>query len=948
MCTQSEAILEKKLIEQLENQGFAKVIIKDESDLYINFRNQLEKQNGIILSDKEFNRVLNHLEGGTIFDKATKIRDKFELYLDSGEIKYIHFFNTKEWCKNTFQVANQIAMIGKYKNRYDVTLLINGVPMVQIELKRRGIEIKEGFNQICRYHSHSFQGLFHYLQIFVISNGVNTLYFSNNRQLRYSQTFSWTDENNKKYSQLTDFAATFLSKCHIAKIIAKYIVLHQTSRQLMVLRPYQYYAVEKIVKRVEDKVPKNGFIWHTTGSGKTLTAYKASQILTMNDEVDKVVFVVDRKDLDYQTMTEFNAFSKGSVDSTDNTKKLIKQITENTQDLIITTIQKLNNAISRDSNKLKMLSVRDKRIIFIFDECHRSQFGDTHDNINKFFTNKTFFGFTGTPIFPTNNIGKRTTEDLFDDELHRYTIKEAIDDGNVLRFSVEYYSTFKQKELLDESGDDIDVDDILVMGIDTQEVYNSEERLSLIVDFIIENHHKKTYSKEFNALFATSSIPTLLKYYNIFKQKKHNLKVATIFSYQANEDMTNDGIFEVEPHPEFAMAADPLKPYDNRVEDPNDYQTREYLDQIVADYNEMYSTNFDLNKANGYNAYFADVTKKMKTRQIDLLIVVNMLLTGFDSHLTNTIYVDKNLRYHGLIQAFSRTNRTSGEKKGSGNVVSFRNLKRRTDDAISLFSNPEALDTVLMHPYQYYVDDFNFNANNLLALVGSVAGVDDLEGEEKKAQFIQEFRRLLRIKNLLSPFSEFTFADLNLTKQQFEGFISKYYDIRDKVKNQAVEKESILNDLDFEIELIRRDNINVDYIIKLMKDLDKESASFTSDVDFILKTMDSSEELRNKKELIEKFIEENLPEIDDRSKLEENFDNYIDLERAKEIDKLAQQEKLNQEKLQEIIENYEFSNLIYSEEVKKALTVKYKFLERFEKSKEIIQMIIKIVNKFRW
>lgn len=948
MCIQSEAILEKKLIEQLVSQGFERVIIPDESGLQSNFKLQLEKHNHVSLSDNEFNRVMNHLDGGTIFDKSTKLRDKFELVLDSGDIKYIEFFNITEWCKNGFQVANQISMTGKYANRYDVTLLINGIPMVQIELKRRGIEMKEGFNQICRYHRHSFQGLFRYLQLFVISNGVNTRYFANNRELSYNQTFYWTDAENKKYSQLNEFTETFLNKCQLAKIIAKYIVLHQTDKILMVLRPYQYYAAERIVKQVTDKVMKHGYIWHTTGSGKTLTSFKASQILTMNDEVDKVIFVVDRKDLDYQTMKEFNAFSKGSVDSTDSISQLIKQIIDAKTKLIITTIQKLNNAISKPAYRLRMQSSRDKRVIFIFDECHRSQFGDTHSRIDKFFHKKTFFGFTGTPIFAENKVKNRTTKDLFGECLHKYVIKDAIDDGNVLGFSVEYYSTFHRKNLLNSDGTDLDVDEIQVQGIDTREVFDSEIRLEKIVDFIIANHQKKSYHKEFNALFATSSINTLLNYYDIFKQKEHNLKIATVYSYQANEDITDDGIFEVENYPEFDAAAHPNTKYNEKLVEGFPTHSRERLDDIVADYNKTFKTNFDLNKAHGYTAYFSDVTKKMKEKRIDLLLVVNMLLTGFDSKLTNTIYVDKNVKYHGLIQAFSRTNRIYKEKKKYGNVVSFRNLKKRTDEAITLFSNPDALETVLMQPYEHYVEDFNLNVQKMFALVKSVADVDNLEGEESKAQFIQEFRNLLRVMNLLTTFTEFNFADLALTNQQFEDFRSKYLDLHDFVINRETEKESILDDLDFELELIRRDNINVDYIIRLLKDLDQESTSFATDVDFILKTMDSSEQLRDKKELIEKFIQENLPELQDKDKLDETLDKFLNEQRAKEINALVETEKLDKDKLNLLIEEYEFSNHLYKDDVKEALPTTYKFIERKSKAEKIMQTIKNIVNKFRW
>ncbi|MCF7911835.1 MAG: HsdR family type I site-specific deoxyribonuclease, partial [Candidatus Cloacimonetes bacterium] len=724
-----------------------------------------------------------------------------------------------------------------------------------------------------------------------------------------------------------------------------FLVIISGNAGLMVLRPYQYYAVEKIVNRVENKVQKNGYIWHTTGSGKTLTSFKASQILTMDNDVDKVIFVVDRKDLDYHTMTEFNSYSKGSVDGTENTKVLIKQVTDNKTKLIITTIQKLNSAISKRYYQTKMEVSRDKRIIFIFDECHRSQFGDTHKRISKFFTNKTFFGFTGTPIFNDNKINFSTTKDLFDECLHRYVIKDAIDDDNVLGFSVEYYSTFSSRKLLNQDGSDLDVDDIKVKDINTKEVFDSDKRLKKIVNFIVKNHNTKTYSKDFNAIFAISSIPNLLKYYEIFKSIDHDLKIAAIFSYQENQSMTDiDGNYEYE---ELDQVAEPV------IEYKPDYSkqythSRENLDVIVGDYNKMYNTNFDLNNANGFNAYNVDISKKVKERKIDILLVVDMFLTGFDSKYLNTLYIDKNLRYHGLIQAYSRTNRIFGERKRYGNIVAFRNLKRRTDEAIKLFSNVEALETVLMKPYQEYVNEFNKNVIELLIITPSIKPVDELEGEEQKAAFIKAFRILLRIMNILTTFTEFTFADLSMTKQQFEDYRSKYLDLFDLIRNARVEKESIMDDLDFEVELIWRDNINVAYIMKLLKDLDTESPGYPADVEFILKTMAGSEQLRDKRELVENFINKNLPELPKDADFEESFDEYLDRERSKEIDYLAETENLDKERLYNLIEDYEFSNKIFGDRITETFISIYRFIDRRKKMKNIKQKIIEIVNKYRW
>lgn len=934
MSIQSEAELEKNLIKQLISQGYESINIKNEEELNLNFKKQLEfhnkkSLNDSPLTDKEFEKVMIHLSGGSIFDKAKKLRDQFQLLRDNDEIVYIQFFNSKDWCCNKFQVTNQIAMEGKYKNRYDVTILINGLPLIQIELKRSGIELKEAFNQINRYQKHSYGRLFNFIQLFVISNGVNTKYYANNKNQSFKQTFYWTDVENNRYSDLHKFTEVFLNKSHVLKMIGKYIVLHKSDQILMVLRPYQYYAVESILKRVENLPPKNGYIWHTTGSGKTLTSFKASQLLTQNKNIDKVIFVVDRKDLDYQTIKEFKAFDKDSIDGTDNTAHLVNQITDDKTSLIITTIQKLNNAISKNHLENKMKNAKDKKIVFIFDECHRSQFGDTHHKIVEFFSNKQMFGFTGTPIFAENAIKTKTTKDLFHECLHKYSIKDAISDDNVLGFSVEYYNTFKSKDLKDKEGNDLSADDLNVEGIDTAEVFEAPERLENIVDFILANHRRKTYNKEFTSIFAVSNIPTLIKYYDIFKSKNHDLNIATIFTYAANEEAKDTE--------------------ENTGEEVPTIYTREKLDEIVKDYNKTFGDNHNLNKDGGFNAYYIDISKKVKERKIDILLVVNMFLTGFDSKTLNTLYVDKNLKYHNLIQAYSRTNRILNEKKSYGNVLCFRNLKKRTDEAITLFSNKEAVETVLMKNYDEYVADFNRYVAELFKIASCVNDVDKLESEEEKAAFITAYRNLIRVMNRLNTFTEFSFDHIDIEEQEFEDYKSKYLDLYDEVKSKRTkEKVSILNDLDFEVELLKRDDINVSYIMLLLKELNPKSESYVKDKEFILKLLDGSEKLRSKRELIEKFLEENLPLIPEEQDVETEFDFYLMKEKEKAIEKFILEENLNKDRLKETINEYDFSKKLDRDMIKSTFMDKLKIGERRVKIEIVANTIKDLVNRFTW
>lgn len=908
MTTQPEQILEDNLVEQLVQLGYGNVVIRDESDLLLNLKNQLSKHNKVELSDNDFTQILNYINKGNVFERAKILRDRVPYINEEGEHKTIELINQIHWCQNEFQVTQQVAMEGAYKNRYDVTILINGLPLVQIELKRRGLELKEAFNQTNRYERHSYgagQGLFQFIQIFVISNGVNTKYYANNplKARSFKQTFYWSDVHNKLNTQLSTFADIFLEPCHVSKMICKYVVLNESQKILMVLRPYQFYAVEAIVERVKNTTDF-GYIWHTTGSGKTLTSFKAAQILTNLPQVHKAVFVVDRKDLDYQTTVEFNAFSKGSIDATNNTNTLVKQMVGDNK-LIVTTIQKLNTAISKQRFLKRMEALQDKRIVFIFDECHRSQFGKTHEAIKTFFTNCQMFGFTGTPIFEanagSNEYGKRTTTMLFDKILHKYVITDAIRDENVLKFSIEYISTFKKRD---------DIRDIDVEAIDEKEVMEAPERLNNVVDYIIANHNRKTHSREFTSIFAVSSIDTLIKYYKLFHQKKeegeHNLKVATIFSYQANEeDKDATGVYiddEFLDNDEYSQAADLQLEYGHQ-------HTRDYLEDFMGHYNQQFSTNYTTRNSQSFYDYYNDISKRVKHKQIDVLLVVNMFLTGFDSKSLNTLYVDKNLRYHGLIQAFSRTNRILNELKSQGNIVCFRNLKGATDEAISLFSNIDAKDEIIMEPYEEYVGKFNQAFIALLQIAPTVNSVNDFTSEEEELEFIKAFRELMRLKNVLTTFTEFDFEDLSMNEQSFEDYKSKYLDLYDKAKShQSKEKVSILNDIDFELELIHRDEINVTYILKLLaklKNADEEEQDKQKKA--ILELMSGDVQMRSKRELIEKFIQENLPQIADSDNIPDEFENYWSKERVAAINRLSKEEKLDTEKLQGVIGNYLFT-----------------------------------------
>jgi type I restriction enzyme R subunit len=943
--TQPEQVLEDEMVAQLIGQGYTRAAVTDEASMLANLKAQLEAFNGVTLTGGEFTKVLHHLNKQSgVFNKAHILRDRMKLDKEDGETVYLEFFDSTQPLRNRYQVTQQVKMEGSYKNRYDVTILVNGLPLVQIELKRRGLEMKEAFNQIQRYQKHSFwsgHGLFHFVQLFVISNGVNTKYYANARRQSFKQTFYWAHEDNTTIRELTPFADAFLNREHLGTMIGKYIVLNETDKILMVLRPYQYYATEAIVERVKNppETDANGYIWHTTGSGKTLTSFKAAQIMTGLSDVHKVVFCVDRKDLDYQTIKEFNGFSKGSVDSTNNTKKLVSQFADANTKLIVTTLQKLNTAISKQVYLEQMGKLQDERIIFIFDECHRSQFGDTHKRIVAFFRNHQMFGFTGTPIFADNAATKdgkkHTTKDLFHQKLHSYVITDAIKDENVLKFAVEYVGRYQQKE-----GNPTNLD-IEVEAIDTRELLEAPQRLEKITDYIIDRHALKTRNKEFTAMMCVSSIPTLIQYYELFAKRKaegkHKLKVATIFSYTSNEaDPDADGILDEDSEIIGGEGGNP--------------HTRDKLEGFIGDYNAMFGTKYSTKDTQSFYNYYQDIAKKVKERKVDILLVVNMFLTGFDSKTLNTMYVDKNLRYHGLIQAYSRTNRILNEVKSQGNIVVFRNLKKRTDEAVALFSNKEAKEEIFVPPYEDYVAQFNEVVIELLALTPTVRSVKDLPDEEAELQFVKIFRELMRLRNIIESFSEFEGEDLALPAQRFANYRSAYLDLYDKVKtDNQKEKASILEDVDFELELIHRDVINVQYILSLLAKLyDADETEVPTIRKLLLDSIAADIELRSKRELIERFIDSEMPNVDSATEIPDCFEDFWEQERVSAFDALCKEEQLDADKLKTVIDRYVYTGKkpLPDPDIIELINRPLKLADRAPARKRVLEKVVEYVDTF--
>lgn len=953
MSLQSEAALETGLIATLQKMNYEYVHIEDEKALSANFKKQLEKHNKKRLeelgrtefTESEFERILIHLEGGTRFEKAKKLRDPHAFELESGERIWVEFFNRTHWCQNEFQVSNQITVEGGKKCRYDVTLLINGLPLVQIELKRRGVELKQAYNQIQRYHKTSLHGLFDYIQLFVISNGVNTRYFANNPNSGYKFTFNWTDAANVPFNDLEKFATVFFDKCTLGKIIGKYIVLHDSEKCMMVLRPYQFYAVEKILDRVENS-NDNGYIWHTTGAGKTLTSFKAAQLVSELDDVDKVMFIVDRHDLDTQTQAEYEAFEPGAVDSTDNTDELVRRLHSNSSKIIITTIQKLNAAVTKRWYSSRIEEIRHSRIVMIFDECHRSHFGECHKNIVKFFDNTQMFGFTGTPIFVENAVDGHTTKEIFGNCLHKYLIKDAIADENVLGFLVEYY----------HGSEDVDNAD--------------QDRMTEIAKFILNNFNKSTFDGDFDALFAVQSVPMLIRYYKIFKSLNPKIRIGAVFTYAANSSQDDD-----------------LTGMNTGGYVSDSTGEADELQSIMDDYNDMYGTSFT---TENFRAYYDDINLRMKKKKadmkpLDLCLVVGMFLTGFDSKKLNTLYVDKNMEYHGLLQAFSRTNRVLNEKKRFGKVVCFRDLKSKVDESIKLFSNSNNLEDIVRPPFEDVKKEYQELTKGFLLRYPDPHSVDYLQSENDKKRFILAFRDIIKKHAEIQIYDEFEedAPDLGMTEQQFMDFRSKYLDIYETFAAKGTEQPTGyqmpedeptmvgepgldeddttgLGDVDFCLELLHSDIINVAYILELIADLDPYSGDYEDRRKSIIDTMIKDAELRSKAKLIDGFIRKNVDDdrdsfmarkqkADGTSDLEERLNNYIVTERNNAVNTLAKEEDLDASVLNHYLSEYDYLQKEQPEIIQEALKGKHLGLIKKRKAlARIMDRLRSIIKVFNW
>lgn len=916
---QSEYELEENIISQLQDIGYERVKIRTEKQLRDNFRAILNERNadkleGTPLSEAEFKRIMIDISDKTVFESALILRDNYILNRDDDSEISLNLMNTRKWCQNKFQVTNQVSVEGKQRGRYDVTILINGLPLVQIELKRSGIAITEAFNQIESYRRKSYTGLFRFIQMFVVSNKMETRYYANSDQsIMKSQMFYWSDEKNKRINVLKDFIESFLEPCHIAKMISRYMIINETDKLIMALRPYQVYAVEALLNRAIE-TNNNGYIWHTTGSGKTLTSFKASQILSKEHDIKKVIFLVDRKDLDGQTLEEFNKFEKDSVDRTSNTRKLLKQMSDPSRKLIVTTIQKMGRAIK--SGDPAMERYKEDKVIFIIDECHRSQFGSMHTQIKRHFRNAQYFGFTGTPRFEENaSQDGRATADIFDECLHHYLIKDAIRDGNVLGFSVEYIKTF---------------DEINDSNIKESEIWMSEERVNEVAKHIAQNHHKKTRNQMYTGMLTVESIPMAFQYYRLFEKLKeeglHNLNITTIFSYKDNEDVT----------------------------DNLDEETRhDILEGIIQKYNQMFNTNYSTDT---YDGYFKDISKRVKEgnpeERLDILIVVNMFLTGFDSKKLNTLYVDRHLQHHSLIQAYSRTNRVEENTKPYGNIVCYRNLKENTDEAIELFSKTDNTDTVLSLSYDAYLCEFNKKLEELYEISATPELVDELEREEDQYKFVLAYREIANLMQKLKTFVEFEFIHdtLGIDEQTYEDYKSKYLAIYDKVIRPTKDdddRESILDDIDFNIEILRNDLINVEYILDLLNKIDLTDADQQEkDIKNIQSILDKADDdhLRLKSRLINEFLYTVIPDLSKGDSIDDAYYNYESKVKNSELETFSQENDYPIDLLKRLVKEFEFSGNINNSLIEDG--VSGGLLARTKKIKRVKLFIEDMVKKY--
>lgn len=926
---QSEAALEKEFIRLLQGQGYEYIQVRSEAELIQNLRRQLEALNRMTFTEEEWKRFFkNNLAGANegIVEKTRKIQSDHvqPLQRDDGTSKNVYLLDKKNIHNNRLQVLNQYEEDqGKRNTRYDVTILVNGLPLVHVELKRRGVPIREAFNQIKRYQRDSFwagSGLYEYIQIFVISNGTHTKYYSNTTRNSHVKEMSqsrgkgkktsnsfeftcfWSDGNNKIISDLVDFTKTFLSKHTLLNVLTRYCVF-TAEDLLLVMRPYQIAATERILNRIEistnykkvGTIDAGGYIWHTTGSGKTLTSFKTAQLASQLPYVDKVLFVVDRKDLDYQTMKEYDRFEKGAANGNSNTAILQKQLESKDCHIIITTIQKLDIFIRKN----KRHPVFQEHVVLIFDECHRSQFGDMHQAITQAFRNYHLFGFTGTPIFSVNagSSGKphmRTTAQAFGDKLHTYTIVNAIDDGNVLPFRIDYINTIKEKAY---------IEDAKVRGIDIEKALGDPERVCQVVEYTLEHFDQKTkrssyYSLKgqrvagFNAIFAASSIPMAMKYYTEFQrqlaEQKRDLTIATIFSFGANEEDPEDTLAE--------------EGFDTEALDQT---SRDFLDSAIQDYNKRFQVNFDTS-SNKFQNYYKDLSMRVKNREVDLLIVVNMFLTGFDATTLNTLWVDKNLKMHGLIQAFSRTNRILNSVKTYGNIVCFRNLQTATEEAIALFGDKDATGTVLLKDYDSYY--FGYDGGEK-PFPGYVHLIDRLKheyplgsplvGEQGEKGFIRLYGRILKVKNILSSFDQFKGQEI-LSQRDFQDYQSRYIDLYQEYRGeQNGERENINDDIQFEMELIRQVDINIDYILMLVEKYHAKNCEDQEILASIDRAIDSSIQLRSKKELIHGFINT----MNAATVVERDWHTFVAQQKEEDLGEIIQTEKLKPEETKRFLDN---------------------------------------------
>ena len=931
MAYQSEFSLETEMMNQLKENGYEIVTIRNDKQLLDNFRSILnerhkDKLNGQPLTDKEFQRLLTMINGKGIFESARILRDKLPLKRDDESEVYLSFLDTANWCQNKFQVTNQVSVEDTYKARYDVTILINGLPLVQVELKRRGVDINEAFNQVMRYRKQNYTGLFRYIQMFIISNGIETRYISNNDgEIYKSHMFYWSDKHNKRINTLNDFTETFLRPCHIAKMISRYMIINETDKVLMAMRPYQVHAVEALIHQATE-TSNNGYIWHTTGSGKTLTSFKSSQVLSEQENIKKVIFLVDRRDLDSQTEEEFNKFSKGAVDKTKNTSQLVRQLNDKSLPLIVTTIQKMSKAIQNNADALEQYKT--DKVVFIIDECHRSQFGNMHRIIRQYFNNAQYFGFTGTPRFEENKSQDgRSTADIFGRCLHTYLIKDAIHDGNVLGFSVDYINTIKEHTI------ETEIDD-MVEDINKDEVWMSDDRIELIVRHIIENHDKYTRNRQYSSILTVSSIPALIKYYQVFKKVNqeydHPLKVAGVYSLEPNEGTKEANNEEMKTETK-----------------------REHLETIMKDYNENFDTNFTTDMIKEYfNNVSKNVKKGVKDNKIDVLIVVDMFLTGFDSKVLNTLYIDKNLKHHDLIQAYSRTNRVEKETKPFGKIVNYRDLKEATDNALQLFSQTEDTDRVLMKSYDEYKAEFIDALAELKAISLTPQHMDEVQDDEGKKAFVEAYRLVSKLVLIMKLFDEFEFtsSSVGMEEQDFEDYKSKYFAIYDQIKGPKNDKNkvSILNDIDFEIEILRNDTINVSYIMNLIRQIDlTDKAEQRRNREQIRRILDTADDpkLRLKSDLIKEFINKVIPDLSEDDNLDEAYITFENAKKEEEFNEFADQKAVNEDMLKNITSEFEYSGILNTDKVKN-LVSGMKLREKRQTKAAIASFVEKVTEKY--